>query len=163
LRAALAGGGINIAMYYIGDPDKNNDKEFKRQAVVWAGNHGAFGLSGKQVKKDFSMSLSADPGKLGTDPLAAIKKGLGDQQTITFANVALFSHGGQTSAKIDSHGEGGGETWASSSSKVVKDFASAVKSSLGGGAKIHLFACTTAKDRDPTKDKDDPTRKDDFA
>src|ERR1043166_874840 len=62
IRAALANGGINIAIYLIGDPNKNNDKEFKRQAVVWAGNHGAFGMAGSQLKKDCAMPLSEDPG-----------------------------------------------------------------------------------------------------
>jgi hypothetical protein len=155
--------GINIAIYMIGDPDSNNDKEFKRQAVVWAGNHGAFGLSGAAVKKDQAMSLSADPGKLITELLAAIKKALGTEESIPIANVALFSHGGSTSMEIDSKGAGGGEGWASASGKVVKEFAAAVRPCLTAGSKIHLFACNTAKDRDPGKDRDDPTRKDDFA
>lgn len=163
IREAIDAGGINIAIYMIGDPDKNNDKEFKRQAVKWAGNHGAFGLSGSSVKKDQAMSLSKDPGTLVTDLLAAMKRELGTEETIPIANVALFSHGGQRSVQIDSRGSGGGEGWASASSNVVKDFAAAVKPSLTAGAKIHLFACTAARDRDPTKDRDDPTRVDSFA
>ena len=163
IRAAIAAGGINIAIYVIGDPDKNNDKEFKRQGVVWAGNHGAFGLSGGQVKKDYAMPLSADPGKLVTDLLAAMKTELGTDETIPIANLALFSHGGQSSMMIDSKGAGGGEGWARSTGKVVEDLAAAVKPALTAGAKIHLFACTTAKDRDPTKGRDDATRTDSFA
>lgn len=163
IRAALAGGGINIAIYMIGDPDKNNDKEFKRQAVTWAGNHGAFGLSGSQVKKNHAMALSADPGKLVSDLLAAMQAELGEGESISIANVALFSHGGQRSVQVDSRGSGGGEGWARSSSDVVADFAAAVKPALTAGAKIHLFACSAAKDRDAGKERDDPTRVDSFA
>jgi len=163
IRAAVNAGGINIAIYMIGDPDKNNDKEFKRQAKKWAGNHGAFGLSGSKVKKDHAMSLSQDPGKLVTKLLDAMKAELGEAEDIPIANVALFSHGGQRSMQIDSHGSGGGEGWASASSNVVKKFTAAVKPALSADAKIHLFACTAAKDRDPDKDADDATRVDSFA
>ena len=163
IRAATSAGGINVAIYMIGDPDKNNDKEFKRQAVTWAGNHGAFGMSGSTIKRDHAMPLSKDPGKLVSELLAAIQKELKTTDTIPIANVALFSHGGKRSMQIDSTGAGGGEVWASAGSNVVKDFTAAVKPSLGAGAKIHLFACTAAKDRDPAKDRDDATRVDSFA
>lgn len=163
IRESIAAGGINIAMYMIGDPDSNNDREFKRQATTWAGNHGAFGLNGATPTKDYAMPLSHDPGKLVTDLLAAIQRELGTSDIIPIANVALFSHGGQRSMQIDSQGAGGSERWARADGKVVKDFVSAVKPALTASAKIHLFACTAAKDRDPTKDRDDPTRTDSFA
>jgi hypothetical protein len=163
IREAIAAGGINIAMYMIGDPDSNNDREFKRQATAWAGNHGAFGLNGATPAKDYAMPLSHDPGKLVTDLLAAMQRELRVCEIIPIANVAFFSHGGQRSLQVDSQGSGGGERWASAGSKVIKDFVSAVKPSLTASAKIHLFACTAAKDRDPTKDRDDATRKDSFA
>lgn len=184
IRAAIAAGGVNIAMYMVGrsqqeEPDPEtaeneeaarklvkkirNDKEFPRQAKKWADNHGAFGLAGSKIKKDHAMPLSKDPGKLVTELLAAMKKELGTTETIPVANVALFSHGGKRSMQIDSKGAGGGEGWASASSNVVKQFASAVKPALTAGAKIHLFACTAAKDRDPSKGRDDATRVDSFA
>ena len=93
LRAAIANGGINIAMYIIGNPKVKGDREFKHQADDWAGNHGAFGLAAGKVKKDYAMVLSADPGKLVTFLMAAIKKELGTEETIPIANVALFAHG----------------------------------------------------------------------
>ncbi len=163
IQEAIDAGGINIAIYMIGDPDSNNDREFKRQAKKWAGNHGAFGMSGSSVKKDHAMPLSQDPGKLVTKLLDAMKASLGTTETIPVANVALFSHGGQRSMQINSNGAGGGEGWASAGSNVVKKFVAAVTPSLSSDAKIHLFACTAAKDRDPTKDADDPTRRDSFA
>jgi hypothetical protein len=163
IRAAIAGGGINVAIYMIGNPDDGDDREFKWQAVVWARNHGAFGLSGAKVKKDHAMPLSADPGKLVTDLLEAMKKELGTHESIPIANLALFSHGEPWGMQIDSKGVGGGERWASSTGKVVKDLAAAVRPALSTGAKIHLFACSAAKDRDPTKDRDDATRVDSFA
>lgn len=163
IREAITAGGINIAMYMIGDPDSNNDREFKRQATTWAGNHGAFGLNGATPAKDYAMPLSHYPGKLVTDLLAALQRELRVCEVIPIANVAFFSHGGQRSLQVDSQGSGGGEHWASAGSKVIKDFVSAVKSALTASAKIHLFACTAAKDRDPTKDRDDPTRTDSFA
>jgi len=160
---AIDAGGINIAIYFIGDPDKNNDREFKRQALVWAKNHGALGLNGSNVSKDCAMPLSQDPGKLVTGLLAALQRELSTTDAIPIANVALFCHGGSTSLQVDSQGEGGGEKWTTAGSKVMKEFASAVKPSLTSGAKIHLFACTAAKDRDAEKDKDDATRKNSFA
>ncbi len=163
IRAAIDNGGINIAIYMIGHPDKNNDKEFKRQAIVWAGNHGAFGMSGSTPKKNHAMALSEDPGKLVTGLLDAMSAELGTGETIPIANVALFSHGGSKSIQVDSKGEGGGEKWASAGSSVIKNFAAAVKPALTAGAKIHLFACNAAMDRDPTKDSDDATRTDSFA
>jgi hypothetical protein len=164
IRAAIAAGGINIAMYIIGDPKVKGDREFKYQADGWAGNHGAFGLAAGKVKKDYAMVLSAEPGKLVTDLLAAIKKELGTDETIPIANVALFAHGpSATTMRIDSRGPGGGEGDVDADSKVVENFAAAVKPSLTAGAKIHLFACDTAMDLDPHKARDDPKRKDDFA
>ncbi len=167
IRDAIKAGGINIGIYMVGSPDKKGDKEFKRQADTWAGNHGAFGLSGSKVKKDCAMPLSSDPGKLVTDLIKAMKKELKSEDTIPIANVALFSHGGSTSMKIDSQGAGGNETWTTASSKVIKDFVAAVKPSLTPGAKIHLFACDTAEDRDagakPDKKGKLPEHKDDFA
>ena len=139
IRTAIDAGGINIAIYMVGDPDKNNDKEFKRQAKKWAGNHGAFGLSGSSVKKDHAMSLSRDPGKLVADLLTAMKSELGGERDIPIANVALFSHGGSRSMQINSRGSGGGEGWVGASSNVVMDFSAAVKPALTAGAKIHLL------------------------
>ena len=163
IRAALAAGGINIALYMIGDPDSNNDKEFKRQATAWAGNHGAFGLAGGKPKKNQAMSLSADPGKLIDGLLAGLTKELGDATTLTIANLALFSHGGEKSIQVDSQGEGVKEKWASATSKVIKDMVASIQSALTPGAKIHLFACNAAKDRDVGKGADDATRVDSFA
>lgn len=160
---AINAGGISIAIYFIGDPDSNNDREFKRQALVWAKNHGAYGLNGSKVAKDHAMPLSQDPGKLVTGLLTAVQRELGTTDAIPIANVALFSHGGSTSLKVDSQGEGGGEKWTTAGSKVMKEFAAAVKPSLTSGARIHLFACMAAIDRDAGKDKDDPTRKNSFA
>jgi hypothetical protein len=165
IRDAIAGGGINIAIYMIGDPDSNNDKEFKRKADTWAGNHGAFGLTGPTVKKDLAMPLSADPGKLVTNLLAALKKELGHDNAIPIANLALFAHGDgpKDCMQIRSKGKQGGEGWVGPSSNVVKDFAAAVKPALTAHTKIQLYACGVAKDLDPTKARDDKTRKDDFA
>jgi hypothetical protein len=163
IRDAIAGGGINIAIYMIGDPESNNDKEFKRQADTWAGNHGAFGLAGATVKKDLAMPLNADPGKLVTNLLAALKKELGSNEAIPIANVALFSHGESDSMKIHAMGKKGGEGWVGASSNVVKDFAAAVKPALTAHSKIQLYACNTAKDLAPGKGRDDKGRKDDFA
>jgi len=153
LRDAIDKGGINIAMYIIGNPKVKGDREFKYQAEGWAGNHGAFGLSGSTIKKDYAMVLSAEPGKLVTDLLAAIKKELGKDETIPIANVALFAHGPTaTTMRIDSKGPGGGEGDVDADSKVVTDFVAAVKPSVTKETKIHLFACDTAMDLGPKKD-----------
>jgi len=165
IRDAIAGGGVNIAIYMIGDLDKNNDKEFKRQADEWAHNHGAFGLSGATVKKDAAMPLTSDPGKLVRDLLAAMKKELASDEAIPIANVALFAHGDGIVDKmqIDSMEKKGGEGWVGAKSDVVNDFSKAVKPALTSQSKILLFACSAAKDQDPKKVRDDKTRKDDFA
>src|SRR5262249_16256819 len=158
--------GINIAMYIIGNPKVKGDREFKHQADDWAGNHGAFGLAAGKVKKDYAMVLSADPGKLVTFLMAAIKKELGTEETIPIANVALFAHGPDGKhMRIGSRGQGpgGGEGDVDAKSKVVQDFADAVKPALTAKTKIHLFACDTAMDLDRGRDRDNPKRNDDFA
>ena len=138
IRDAIAGGGINIAIYMIGDQNKQNDKEFKQQADTWAGNHGAFGLAGATVKKNCAMPLTSDPGKLVTDLLAAMKKELGSDETIPIANVALFAHGDGVINKvqIDSKDKEGDEGWVDAGSDVVKDFAAAVKPALTAHSKV---------------------------
>src|SRR5262245_2849207 len=113
IRAAIAAGGINIAIYQIGDREKKKgDAEFEGQAKQWAQNHGAFGLAGGRVKQDLAMSLSEDPGTLVDKLVDEMKKELGTAETIPIANVALFCHGGKHEAKVDSHGADGKEGWA---------------------------------------------------
>ena len=164
IRDAIAGGGINVAIYMIGKDD-NTDKEFKAQADTWAGNHGAFGLARSTVKKNCAMPLTYDPGRLVTDLLAAMKKELGSDEAIPIANVALFAHGDGDINKmqIDSQDKKGGEGWVGAGDNVVTEFAAAVKPALTAHSKIQLYACSAAKDQDPKKGRDDKSRKDDFA
>lgn len=164
IREAVAAGGVNVALYMVGDPTNSpGDKEFKRQADVWAGNHGAFGLKGRALKIDCAMPLSDDPGVLVTRLLERLHAELGDGTAVPLANLALFTHGGSRSMQIDSKGEGKDEGWAKADGKVVQDLVAAVKSAVSGGTKIHLYACNTAMDKDEGKDADDATRTDSFA
>ena len=182
LEAAIRrNGGINIGMYLTvlddvgmtrADAEKIEDKavrekmvkkcknaaEFERQGKVWAGNHGAFGVIGNALKKDYCMALLEDPGmlirkvqKTASDLLSGDD---GTSPSVPIANVAFFTHGssgGGLEVDVSRNSRDGSlikeAEKRKANSPTIKDLAAAAKPLLTEKSKILLFACGVSKDK----------------
>ncbi len=182
LEAAIRrNGGINIGMFLTvlddvgmtkADAEKIEDKavrekmvkkcknaaEFERQGKVWAGNHGAFGVIGNTLKKDYCMALLEDPAVLVRKVQKAAAEALGadggTSPAVPIANVAFFTHGssgGGLEVDVSRNSRDGSLVKEAekrkANSPTIKDFAAAVKPFLTEKSKIMLFACGVSKDK----------------
>jgi len=182
LEAAIRrNGGINIGMYLTvlddvgmtkADAEKIEDKamrekmvkkcknaaEFERQGKVWAGNHGAFGVIGNALKKDYCMALLEDPavliGKVQKAASDVLGSDGGTNPSVPIANVAFFTHGssgGGLEVDVSRNSRDGSlikeAEKRKANSPTIKDFAAAVKPLLTERSKIMLFACGVSKDK----------------
>jgi hypothetical protein len=182
LEAAIRrNGGINIGIFLTvlddvgmtkADAEKIEDKavrekmvkkcknaaEFERQGKVWAGNHGAFGVIGNTLKKDYCMALLDDPAVLIRKILKVASEALGGEggasPAVPIANVAFFTHGssgGGLEVDVSRNSRDGSlikeAEKRKANSPTIKDFAAAVKPFLTEKSKIMLFACGVSKDK----------------